>query len=152
MRMYVLCAMIGLGGAGRATAQAISIHEEMDLVASPARVYEALLDTKQFTALTASLGAGSAMIDRAVGGAFSLFGGQIVGRNLELIQNKRIVQAWRAMDWPDGVHSIVRFELTARGTGTHLVFDHTGFPEGQHDHLVHGWEVHYWAPLKAYLR
>jgi activator of HSP90 ATPase len=128
----------------------ITIHVELDFTASPARLYEALLDTKQFTELTAGTGRGPAQIDRALGGAFSLFGGHIIGRNVELVPNKRIVQAWRVVTWPEGAYSIVRFDLQTQGTGTHLVFDHIGFPEGLHDHLAEGWQEHYWAPLKAY--
>ena len=92
-----------------------------------------------------------AEINREVGGAFSLFGGHIVGRTVELVPNQRIVQAWRVVTWPEGVYSIVKFELKAQGSGTHLVFDHTGFPEGLHDHLAEGWESNYWALLKKYL-
>jgi len=33
-----------------------------------------------------------------------------------------------------------------------LIFDHVGFPEGQHDHLAEGWDGHYWEQLKNYLR
>jgi activator of HSP90 ATPase len=127
--------------------KSITIHQEIDFTASPHRVYEALLDAKQFTAFSGR----PAEINHAVGGAFSLFDGHIVGRNLELIPNQRIVQAWRAADWPEGAYSIARFELKAQGSGTHLVFDHIGFPEGLRDHLAEGWEGHYWALLKKYL-
>jgi len=68
-------------------------------------------------------------------GAFSLFKGHIVGRNLELVPNERIVQAWRVVTWPEAAYSIVRFELKPHGSGTHVVFDHIGFPDGLHDHL-----------------
>jgi activator of HSP90 ATPase len=127
--------------------RSITIHQEVDFKASPQRVYEALLDTKQFNAFSAM----PAEINREVGGAFSLFGGHIIGRNLELIPNKRIVQAWRVVDWPEGVYSIAKFELKPQGNGTHLVFDHTGFPEDLRDHLAEGWQDHYWARLKKYL-
>ena len=127
--------------------KSITIHQEIDFTASPQRIYEALLDTKQFTAFSGL----PAKINREAGGAFSLFGGHIVGRNVELVPNQRIVQAWRTVDWPEGVYSIVKFELTAQGSGTHLVFDHIGFPEGLHDHLAEGWEAHYWELLKKYL-
>ncbi|MFI5214546.1 MAG: SRPBCC domain-containing protein [Gemmatimonadales bacterium] len=130
---------------------AVPIHQEVDFAVGPERLYEALLDDTKFTAFSQGV-AGPATINRDVGGAFSLFGGYIVGRNLELIPNRRIVQAWRAGSWPDGVYSIVRFELQAQGTGTHLVFDHTGFPQDQREHLVAGWEEHYWALLKRYFR
>ena len=128
--------------------KAITIHQEIDFNASPQRIYEALLDAKQFSEFSGR----QAEIDREVGGAFSLFDGHIAGRNVELVPNKRIVQAWRTADWPEGVYSIARFELKAQGSGTHLVFDHTGFPKGLRDHLAEGWEGHYWLLLKKYLR
>ena len=128
--------------------KSIIIHEEVDFTASPKRLYEALLDAKQFTAFSGR----PADINREVGGAFSLFSGHIVGRNVELVPNQRIVQAWRTVDWPEGVYSIVKFELKAQGSGTHLIFDHIGFPEGLHDHLAEGWHGHYWEQLKNYLR
>jgi activator of HSP90 ATPase len=132
-----------------------TIHQEVDFDARPEQLYEALLDSKKFSAFTAQstgFSAQSATIDRSVGGAFSLFDGHIVGRNLELVQNQRIVQAWRVVDWPAGVYSIVKFELKPRGSGTHLVFDHTGFPDSLHDPLAAGWQSHYWDLLSKYFR
>jgi len=127
--------------------KAVTIHQEVDFKASPQRVYEALLDTKQFSEFSNM----SALIDPAVGGAFSIFNKHIIGRNLELIPNQRIVQAWRVVDWPSGVYSIARFEFTNQGPGTHLVFDHTAFPENLRDHLAEGWQLHYWDLLTKYL-
>ena len=65
---------------------------------------------------------------KQVGGTFTLFGGHIVGRHLELVPNERIVQAWRVVDWEPGWYSIARFELVEQGSGTKIVFDHLGFP------------------------
>jgi activator of HSP90 ATPase len=125
-------------------ASSITIHQELDFEAPPQRLYEVLLDSKQFAALSGA----AAEINPEVGGAFSLFGGRITGRNVELVKDQRIVQAWRPKSWPEGVYSIVRFELKSHGQGTRLVFDHVGFPEGQHDHLTEGWENHYWTLLR----
>ena len=126
------------------SSKSISIHQEVDFRASPQWLYEALLDSKRFSAFSGR----AAEIKREPGGTFSLFGGHIVGRNVELVPNKRIVQAWRVVEWPEGVYSIARFELKAQGSGTRLVFDHIGFPEGLHNHLAEGWEANYWALLK----
>jgi activator of HSP90 ATPase len=126
--------------------KSITIHQEVDLNATPQRVYETLLDTKQFTDFSGR----TAEINREVGGAFVLFKGHIIGRNLELIPNQRIVQAWRVVTWPEGAYSIARFELKSQGSGTHVVFDHIGFPEGLRDHLAQGWEENYWSLLKKY--
>jgi activator of HSP90 ATPase len=128
--------------------KSITIHQEIEFKARPQQLYEALLDSKQFTEFSGR----PAEIDREVGGAFSLFKGHIIGRNVELIPNERIVQAWRVVTWPEGTYSIVRFELKPQGSGTHLVFDHIGFPEGLHDHLAAGWEENYWSLLKKYFR
>jgi len=124
-----------------------SLHNEVDFKASAERIYQALLDSKQFAAFSGM----PAEIDPKAGGAFTMFGGMIVGRNVELVPNERIVQAWRPAHWDAGVYSIARFELKPQGAGTLLVFDHTGFPEGEYDHLDSGWHSHYWDPLKKFL-
>jgi activator of HSP90 ATPase len=124
-----------------------SLHEDIDIKASPQRIYEALLDAKQFAAFTGR----PAQIDPKAGGAFSMFGGLVVGRNIELVANQRIVQAWRPAYWDPGIYSIVKFELKPQGSGTIVVLDHKGFPEGDFDSLDSGWHAHYWEPLKKFL-
>jgi activator of HSP90 ATPase len=126
--------------------KSITIHQEIDLKATPQKVYEALLDSKEF----ADFSGRAAEITREVGGASSLFNGHIIARNLELVPNQRIVQGWRVVTWPEGAWSIARFDLKPSGSGTHLLFDHVGFPEGLHDHLAQGWEENYWSLLKKY--
>jgi activator of HSP90 ATPase len=113
----------------------------------PKRIYELLLDSKQFAAFSGE----PAEIGRDVGSAFSMFGGKIVGRTIELVPDQRIVQAWRPADWDPGIYSIVRFELIAQGSRTRVVLDHTGFPEGTYDHLNAGWKLRYWDPIEKYL-
>ena len=135
------------------------IHQEVVFKAIRRRVYEALTDAKQFNKvvmLSAAMQSGMAPAGKPVelspeaGGAFSAFGGYITGRNVELVPNERIVQAWRAASWGSGQYSIARFELTEQGSGTKLIFDHTGFPPGQGAHLAEGWKTNYWEPLEKY--
>ncbi len=123
------------------------IHQEIDFKASPKRIYEALMNDKEHGEFTG----GPARISRDVGGAFSCHGGHVVGRNVELIPNERIVQAWRIGDWDEGVYWIVRFELKEQGSETRLILDHSGFPEGAEEHLEGGWHKMYWEPLRDYL-
>ncbi|HEV8247715.1 MAG TPA: SRPBCC domain-containing protein, partial [Polyangiaceae bacterium] len=85
------------------------------------------------------------------GGAFACFGDRIVGRNIELVPNKRIVQAWRPASWPEGVYSIARFELSSEGEQTLLVFEQDGVPEDSREHIDTGWPRMYWEPLRKYL-
>jgi len=130
-----------------ANRQRTSLHDEVMLKAAAARIYATLLDAKQFAACTGL----PAEIDPKVGGAFSLFGGQIVGRNVELVPDRLVVQAWRPSHWGPGVYSMAKFELKAAGTGTMVVLDHTGFPAGDYDGLESGWTEHYWDPLRKFL-
>jgi activator of HSP90 ATPase len=85
------------------------------------------------------------------GAAFMLFGGFITGRQIELVPNVRIVQAWRVAGWGPGVFSIAKFELVKQGDATKLVFDHTGFPKGAGRGLAAGWHKNYWGPLTKFL-
>lgn len=124
-----------------------SLHQEIDLKTSPRRVYEILLDSKQFAAFTGM----PAEIDPKAGGAFSLFQAMIVGRNVELDPAERIVQAWRPANWPAGLYSLVRFELKPTASGSTVILDHSSFPQGGFEHLSQGWNDHYWEPLKNYL-
>jgi activator of HSP90 ATPase len=135
-----------------------AIHQEVSFAASPARVYHALTDAKKFdevvrlsaamnSGMTTMLGTAPTQIDAQPGGAFSLFGGYVTGRTLELAVNTRIVQAWRAGSWDAGMFSIAHFVLMAEGKGTRLVFDHTGFPDAAAAHLAEGWHINYWEPL-----
>jgi activator of HSP90 ATPase len=125
-----------------------SLHQEVDLKATPQRIYQVLLSSKDFAAFTGA----PAEIDPKPGGAISLFGGMVVGRNVELVPNQRIVQAWRVVaDFPDGAYTIVKFELKPRDSQTSVILDQTGSAEGDFDHLSAGWHSHYWEPLKIFL-
>jgi activator of HSP90 ATPase len=136
-----------------------AIHQETVFKASPQRLYDALLDAKQFQQVEllsgamkgTDLNAKPAKISRDPGGSFSIFGDYIIGWQLELVPNHRIVQAWRETSWDPGIYSVVRFQLKPQGSGTKLVFDHTGFPTGNGEHLAIGWKAHYWEPLEKFL-
>ena len=171
-RQMLVAATAGLAALGAGSLRAVagteegvshtaeSIHQEPVFKATAKRVYEALTDAKQFdkvVRLSAAMQSGMALgnspvqISREAGGAFTLFGGHIVGRQIELVPNERIVQAWRVATWSAGAYSIARFELAEQGSGTKLVFEHVGFPEGQGQHLAEGWKGNYWEPLEKYL-
>jgi len=123
------------------------LHQEIEIKSAPQRIYDALLDSKQFTTFSGF----PAEISREAGGVFSMFKGLIVGRNVELVPGQRIVQAWRPANWEPGLYSLAKFELKVQGSETLLVLDHTGFPEGSFRHLNSGWYDHYWEPLKKFL-
>jgi len=75
----------------------MNIHQEVTIAASPAAVYGLLTSSKDFAQMT---GGRPADISKDVGGAANMFGGDIRARNVELVPNKRVVQAWRSQAWP----------------------------------------------------
>jgi activator of HSP90 ATPase len=126
----------------------MAIHQEVVIDATPNRIYRALTDETEFQKVS---GGAPTQISREEGGPFSCFGGMILGRQLELQNDRWIVQAWRVKMWEPGLYSCVRFELRPQGSKTTVILDHTGFPEDHQEHLGKGWDDNYWKPLRAYL-
>ena len=126
----------------------MTIKQSISIKTSAAKVYAALTSADQFGEFTGAV----AEISTEEGGAFLTFGGQISGRNIELIPNQRIVQAWRVVNmWAEGVDSVVRFDISESGDTTTIDLTHTDYPDDAAEHLEPGWHKMYWEPLKAYL-
>ena len=124
-----------------------TIRQSVAIRASTHDVYEALMDSRKHSQLTG----GKASISREVGGKFNAFDGYCEGVNLELVPDRKIVQSWRANDWPEGHYSKATFTLKERQGGTNLTFTQTGVPEDQYDDVSQGWRDYYWAPMKEML-
>jgi activator of HSP90 ATPase len=125
-----------------------TIRQEVEFKASPEQIYNILTNSELFSKAS---GGAPTNISTEEGGEFSCFGGMILGRNIELVSSKRIVQAWRVANWDEGVYTIAKFELKEQGSGTLLVFEHAGIPEGQGEHLASGWHTNYWEPIQKAL-
>ena len=123
------------------------IEQTVTFKAAPHDVYEALMDSAKHAAFTND----EAHISREVGGEYMSYAGYITGKNLELVPDQKIVQTWRAVDWPAGQFSQVTFVLTPRASGTQLDFTHANLPDGTEAEFTQGWIDNYWEPLKAYL-
>lgn len=121
----------------------MKIHQAHTYPVEPAAIYELLTNGAKFGAVTGQPGKGGG----AAGAMFSLFNEWVEGRQIELVPNERVVQAWRFRDWAEGVYSIVRFTLQPEGTGTRLVVDHEAYPEAMHEHLSTNWAPFYFEPF-----
>lgn len=126
-----------------------TIKQTVTFKATPHEVYQALMDAKEHAAFTG----GSAKINPAVGGAFSVFDGYARGKNLELKEDKKIVQAWQAQEdgWPEDYFSKLTIELREVKGGTELRMTHSGVPQEHADAVADGWHQYYWEPLKRML-
>ena len=123
-----------------------TIEQSILIKASPHEVYEAFMDSKKHSKFTES----KAKISREVGGKFTIFEGDLEGKNLELIQDRKIVQSWRSNEegWPKTHYSTITIELESVETGTCLTFKQTDIPLVSYKSVKEGWNEYYWEPLK----
>jgi activator of HSP90 ATPase len=120
-----------------------SIHLEATFPAPAERIYELLINGAKFGNVTGHPGKGGG----SEGAYFSLFGDWLQGRQIELVPNERIVQAWRFIDWDPGVFSIVRFTFIPEGDNTKLIVDQDGVPDKFHEHVSTNWQPFYFDPF-----
>jgi len=94
---------------------------------------------------------GAAAIATAqVGAEFEAWGGYILGRNLEIETNQRIVQSWRTVEFTEEEgDSRLEVLFQAAGDSTVVTIDHSNLPEHGMQYLK-GWADHYFTPMKAF--
>lgn len=124
-----------------------TVKQTVSFNASPSAVFNALMDQKQHAQFTDS----PAKIEYKVGGKFSVWDGYATGETLELVEDRKIVQSWRASDWPEGQFSKLTIELLPESGKTQLNFVQENVPDDQEDDIAQGWQDFYWKPLKKYL-
>jgi activator of HSP90 ATPase len=122
------------------------IRHTIRFAVPPGAIYRALMDSRQHQAFTGA----PAKIDAKVGGRFTAWGPHLSGVTVELIKDKRIVEAWRAENWPAGHYSIATFDLKRADRGTALTFTQVGVPPKNRKSINEGWKTHYWQPLKKF--
>lgn len=115
--------------------------------ASPEQIYSAWLSSEGHSMMTGS----KADVQEGIGGAFTAWDGYIWGKTLETENNRRIVQAWRTSEFPEGSpDSRVEILLEETGADTKITLIHTGIPDGQSEGYQEGWEDFYFSPMRAY--
>ena len=126
-----------------------NIEQEIIIKSPPNEIYEAFMDAKKHSKFTES----KAKVSRKIGGSFSIFEGSLSGKNVELIQDKKIVQTWRGDgdNWPKGYYSTITLVLEPVDDGTLIKFSQVDIPEGAYESVKEGWETYYWEPLKEML-
>ncbi|MFO0611271.1 MAG: SRPBCC domain-containing protein [Polyangiaceae bacterium] len=111
------------------------------------RVFDAFLESEAHSAMTG----GPANVSAVLGTPFSAWDGYITGSNLFLDRPKRIVQSWRASDFPaEANDSMLEILLDERDGGTEITFVHTGLPIGMSRGFLEGWHKYYLEPMQTY--
>jgi activator of HSP90 ATPase len=125
--------------------ETISVSESFPI--TPDKLYKAWLDGKEHSAFTGS----KATISKVLNRKFTAWDGYISGKNLILEPNKRIVQSWRATDFPEKhPDSFIELVFEPKKTGTKVTLKHSGIPEGMGKDYKKGWKDFYFKPMKEY--
>jgi len=114
---------------------------------TPRRIYDAWLSSDEHSSFTGA----PAQISARKGSRFTAHDGYISGSNLDLERGTRIVQSWRTTDFPeDAEDSQLEITFIQSETGTRVVINHGGIPEGQGERYHTGWSERYLKPLSRY--
>jgi activator of HSP90 ATPase len=127
-----------------------AIEQSVTFKATPAELYDLFMDSAKHSAATGA----PAKISRKVGGKWTAFGGMLLGKNLALVPNRMIVQAWRSSEWevedPDST-LVVRFEKSG-SSGTTVSLTHVSVPKYDHKGVTQGWKKYYWETWNEYFK
>jgi uncharacterized protein YndB with AHSA1/START domain len=126
-----------------------TIKQKVRFNIPPDTVYDLLADSRKRTEVT---GRKARMSDK-VGGTFSTDSGDVTGINVDLAPRRRLVQAWRRKDFPEGIYSMAAITLAPTPAGgTELVLTHRGVPKQLIDQIEDYWRRVYWAPMKERMK
>jgi activator of HSP90 ATPase len=123
-----------------------TIRQTIELNVSPENFYAAFLSSKIHGKFTGS----AAGISNKIGGAFEVYDGYATGKNLELIEGKKIIQSWRAADWPADIESTIEIKISTCTAGCRIRFTHKNVPFQFAAAIAGGWYEYYWNPLKKF--
>ena len=116
--------------------------------ATTQEIYSAWLSSQLHTKMTG----GEAHCSDKVGCSFTAWDDYISGKNLELFENKKIVQSWRTSEFSqDDEDSILTIQLNEVKEGTELILTHKNIPKGQTQYKQ-GWIDHYFVPMKEFFK
>lgn len=118
------------------------LKQKYKIKASIDKVWEALVDPK----VIEEWGGGPAVMSDTKGVEFKLWGGEIWGKNLEVIKNKKLVQEWFGGEWDKP--SRVTFTLEGNHDKTELSLLHEDVPDSEVQDIDDGWRKYYFGEIK----
>ncbi len=112
--------------------------------ASPEDVYAAITNPFSIELWTGE----KAEMSTIAGEEFSLFSGDISGRNLQFEENSKLIQEWYFGD--QEAPSVVTITLSADRHATKIELLHTNIPDEAFDDICKGWDESYFGALKEF--
>jgi len=112
--------------------------------AEPSDIYSAL--TNPFTI---ELWSGyPAVMSAEPGTEFSLWEGDISGKNLEFIPDRKVVQEWYFGDQPE--KSIVTISIQQFREDSQITVEHTNIPDEDFEEIAEGWREYYIGAIMVF--
>lgn len=118
-----------------------NIKRYYTLHAEPKDIFNALTNKRMLEIWTGE----HAEMELVPGGEFSLWDGSITGINIEIEENKKIVQQWFFDE--DREASIVTLKIHPHVKGTSVELLHTNIPDEAFDNISDGWDDDYFGAL-----
>jgi len=75
------------------------------------------------------------------GSEFSLWEGDITGKNVEFVQDRKVVQEWYFGDQTE--KSIVTISIFPDKGNSSVTVEHTNIPDAEYDNIAEGWRDYY---------
>ena len=117
-----------------------AIKQKYKMNASAEKVFDALTNPKIIEIWSGS----KAKMSAKKGAKFELWGGDMFGKNLEVIKNKKLVQEWCTSTFV----SKATFILRERGKKSEVELIHENVPEKSHKNYSDGWRDYYLGPMQ----
>ncbi len=112
--------------------------------ASPAEVYAAITNPFSIELWTGE----EAMMSTTAGEEFSMYSGDITGRNLQFEPDTKVVQEWYFGE--QKAPSVVTITLTPEKYFTKIELLHTNIPDEAFEDITDGWDTSYFGALKEF--
>jgi activator of HSP90 ATPase len=86
-----------------------------------------------------------AKMSETLGSEFSLWDGDITGKNLEFIKDKKVVQEWYFGDKPE--KSIVTITIQPENGDSLVTVEHVNIPDEDFADIADGWREYYFGAI-----
>jgi activator of HSP90 ATPase len=112
--------------------------------AEPADVYSALTNPYTIELWTGY----PAVMSTEPGSDFSLWEGDITGKNIEFIQDKKVVQEWDFGDNPE--KSVVTITIQKDREDSMVTVEHSNIPDEDFEDIAEGWREYYFGAINTF--
>jgi len=133
---------------GSSSVNTTTVTDTEEFRAPASELYQTFTDPQRISAFTR---ASPKLFEGAKkGGKFELFGGNVSGEYLELVEPTKIVQSWRLDQWPKGHFSRleINFDQNDVDNVTVMRVSWSGVPVGQEEVTKRNWGEYYVRSIK----